>query len=115
PRRALLLAPFTIHAAPRPASSPLSLPDALPIARALDDLAEPATRLRRVDAVGIRRRSLHVVHLPAREVRPGHGPLLALAVRREEDRKSTRLNSSHVKISYAVFCLKEQKTREYTL
>src|SRR5690606_39721352 len=24
----------------------------------------------------------------------------------EEDRKSTRLNSSHVKISYAVFCLK---------
>src|SRR5690606_41648494 len=25
-----------------------------------------------------------------------------------EDRKSTRLNSSHVKISYAVFCLKKQ-------
>src|SRR5690606_41960079 len=25
------------------------------------------------------------------------------------DRKSTRLNSSHVKISYAVFCLKQQK------
>src|SRR5690606_40010627 len=30
------------------------------------------------------------------------------------DRKSTRLNSSHVKISYAVFCLKKkkQKTRD---
>src|SRR5690606_15814729 len=28
-----------------------------------------------------------------------------------EDRKSTRLNSSHVKISYAVFCLKKKKTR----
>src|SRR5690606_40760664 len=28
-----------------------------------------------------------------------------------EDRKSTRLNSSHVKISYAVFCLKK-KTNE---
>src|SRR5690606_39969676 len=28
-----------------------------------------------------------------------------------EDRKSTRLNSSHVKISYAVFCLKK-KTKE---
>src|SRR5690606_39499252 len=27
-----------------------------------------------------------------------------------EDRKSTRLNSSHVKISYAVFCLKKKKT-----
>src|SRR5690606_41630438 len=26
-----------------------------------------------------------------------------------EDRKSTRLNSSHVKISYAVFCLKKNK------
>src|SRR5690349_23968024 len=28
---------------------------------------------------------------------------------REEDRKSTRLNSSHVEISYAVFCLKKKK------
>ena len=27
------------------------------------------------------------------------------------DRKSTRLNSSHVKISYAVFCLKKKKSR----
>src|SRR5690625_6629011 len=27
------------------------------------------------------------------------------------DRKSTRLNSSHVAISYAVFCLKKKKTR----
>src|SRR5690606_41638646 len=28
------------------------------------------------------------------------------------DRKSTRLNSSHVKISYAVFCLKKKKTEK---
>src|SRR5690606_39517055 len=28
-----------------------------------------------------------------------------------EDRKSTRLNSSHVKISYAVFCLKKKKNQ----
>src|SRR3989442_9796716 len=27
----------------------------------------------------------------------------------DEDRKSTRLNSSHVRISYAVFCLKKKK------
>src|SRR3712207_7801596 len=35
----------------------------------------------------------------------------------EEDRKSTRLNSSHANISYAVFCLKKKKTHEtaYTL
>src|SRR5690606_6720085 len=30
-----------------------------------------------------------------------------------EDRKSTRLNSSHVKISYAVFCLKKKKKHTY--
>src|SRR5215469_620913 len=30
--------------------------------------------------------------------------------RRGRDRKSTRLNSSHVEISYAVFCLKKKKT-----
>src|SRR5690554_7692786 len=29
----------------------------------------------------------------------------------DEDRKSTRLNSSHVRISYAVFCLKKKKLR----
>src|SRR5436305_8125049 len=28
----------------------------------------------------------------------------------EQDRKSTRLNSSHVRISYAVFCLKKKTT-----
>src|SRR5574343_1226076 len=28
-----------------------------------------------------------------------------------EDRKSTRLNSSHITISYAVFCLKKKKTQ----
>src|SRR5690606_39450448 len=32
---------------------------------------------------------------------------------REQDRKSTRLNSSHVKISYAVFCLKKKKKEIY--
>src|SRR5438552_7935130 len=31
-----------------------------------------------------------------------------------EDRKSTRLNSSHQIISYAVFCLKKKKTNNYS-
>src|SRR3712207_9198089 len=31
----------------------------------------------------------------------------------EADRKSTRLNSSHANISYAVFCLKKKKTHTY--
>src|SRR5699024_11769351 len=30
----------------------------------------------------------------------------------DRDRKSTRLNSSHVSISYAVFCLKKKKRRQ---
>src|SRR3989442_8773835 len=29
-----------------------------------------------------------------------------------QDRKSTRLNSSHVRISYAVFCLKKKKRKQ---
>src|SRR5204863_8994768 len=32
-----------------------------------------------------------------------------------EDRKSTRLNSSHVEISYAVFCLKKKKKQKHRL
>src|SRR5207302_2997289 len=36
------------------------------------------------------------------------GNLVRRRIRR--DRKSTRLNSSHVKISYAVFCLKKKKS-----
>src|SRR5256885_5005163 len=40
---------------------------------------------------------------------------IELAVARcREDRKSTRLNSSHLVISYAVFCLKKKKRREMT-
>src|SRR2546429_1469977 len=35
--------------------------------------------------------------------------------RRQTDRKSTRLNSSHGYISYAVFCLKKKKHRAYSL
>src|SRR3712207_8928237 len=36
--------------------------------------------------------------------------LVALEVRGGRDRKSTRLNSSHANISYAVFCLKKKKS-----
>src|SRR2546426_11399964 len=32
--------------------------------------------------------------------------------KRPQDRKSTRLNSSHLVISYAVFCLKKKKKKE---
>src|SRR6266568_4669961 len=41
---------------------------------------------------------------------PRTGHHIAWSVARELDRKSTRLNSSHSSISYAVFCLKKKKT-----
>src|SRR5256885_12063070 len=34
-----------------------------------------------------------------------------MIIRTAEDRKSTRLNSSHLVISYAVFCLKKKKMK----
>src|SRR5215475_5752897 len=40
---------------------------------------------------------------------PGPGGECAGDMEPPSDRKSTRLNSSHVKISYAVFCLKKKK------
>src|SRR5687768_17624144 len=40
-----------------------------------------------------------------------HGAELALKAR-DRDRKSTRLNSSHGYISYAVFCLKKKKKKK---
>src|SRR2546430_11416199 len=61
-----------------------------------------ATRDRRGD----RPRSGRVVAQLAVEVVP---PTVRRAARRQ-GRKSTRLNSSHSQISYAVFCLKKKKT-----
>src|SRR2546426_4560821 len=37
------------------------------------------------------------------------------SLRRLRDRKSTRLNSSHLVISYAVFCLKKKKKEQYRI
>src|SRR5690349_22952413 len=39
--------------------------------------------------------------------------MILMALADLEDRKSTRLNSSHVEISYAVFCLKKKKKKKY--
>src|SRR6266487_6441893 len=63
--------------------------------------------------------SLHdALPIPVREVRPRvadllPGPPVADRPRHlARDRKSTRLNSSHPSISYAVFCLKKKKTNQ---
>src|SRR5262245_62754150 len=41
--------------------------------------------------------------------KPGRTPRTQSGASRSRDRKSTRLNSSHLGISYAVFCLKKKK------
>src|SRR3712207_7802726 len=61
--------------------------------------------LRDVDGIGgCGREAVGVVHVHGL-VQQGGDPV---AYRPAEDRKSTRLNSSHANISYAVFCLKKK-------
>src|SRR2546429_4942199 len=45
------------------------------------------------------------------ESEPGHGATFRIELPLLTDRKSTRLNSSHGYISYAVFCLKKKKNQ----
>src|SRR5439155_20657507 len=52
--------------------------------------------------------SVEVGHVMERFVHERFGYIPGLADISPEDRKSTRLNSSHVAISYAVFCLKKK-------
>src|SRR5690606_39933169 len=48
-------------------------------------------------------------HARTSRVRRADDSRLGVGDQQRQDRKSTRLNSSHVKISYAVFCLKKKK------
>src|SRR3712207_8129111 len=85
----------------------LSLHDALPIFAAHEE-QEPELLLQRLDLLAERR---------LRDVEPRRrAPEMQLVRDAQEiaqvpqlDRKSTRLNSSHANISYAVFCLKKKK------
>src|SRR3712207_7472151 len=83
----------------------LSLHDALPIFVLLLTQGRRLLLQRAVldvTRIARRRRRVGVVHdLPR--------PDVAVRVVVAEDRKSTRLNSSHANISYAVFCLKKKK------
>src|SRR3712207_7178122 len=50
---------------------------------------------------------------PRGRARAPRGPRPEPPAERGRDRKSTRLNSSHANISYAVFCLKKKKKLKY--
>src|SRR5438874_6977792 len=100
--------PLTLY----PPSSPQSLPFFfffLLIRRPPRSTLFPYTTLFRSDDPFLTRM------LPTSEPRPApvlpRGRRRASAPRRR-DRKSTRLNSSHVEISYAVFCLKKKKKKK---
>src|SRR5207249_11107385 len=94
----------------RPPMSPLSLHDALPICLAI----EPAAHGEVAGAHGeLSREQGRVGGVADGDEQAGHRERLCCAsgeraqAHAAQDRKSTRLNSSHVSISYAVFCLKK--------
>src|SRR5437588_4634625 len=90
---------FSFHDTPTSQISTLSLPDALPISQFVAHL-----RALEVDAAELTDPSRQ----PEQPAQLAH--LHAPTAAHGEDRKSTRLNSSHTVISYAVFCLKKKTT-----
>src|SRR5207302_10241955 len=101
---------LSLHTCLGPAS-PLSFPtrrssDLLPAALRLHFASDSVTG--RAPAIVARTRS------DRKMMRSLFIIFLSLLVLATIDRKSTRLNSSHVKISYAVFCLKKKNTRKTT-
>src|SRR5207249_10737746 len=94
-----------------PPPSTLSLHDALPIFDARLDRPDPldggVRLLGEGGPVGLGPFPRRVVgdEDPRSVLAMGHGR----EIRARADRKSTRLNSSHVSISYAVFCLKKKR------
>src|SRR5205807_8480537 len=105
--------PTSFSSAPLPPTAPptLSLHDALPI------LAPEYPVHTASNALGVWRTHLTVplmrtgVAIGAITIRRSEVRRMVMAPMATQDRKSTRLNSSHLVISYAVFCLKKKKTK----
>src|SRR2546429_7348572 len=95
----------------RPPRSTLSLHDALPISNSAPLRSWGAFFVRNWPTLSILAAAPSCLGIRVRgeqlAVRPVHNV--------EKDRKSTRLNSSHGYISYAVFCLKKQNLPPRTL
>src|SRR5690606_41230998 len=105
---------LSTHPAP-PLISTLSLHDALPISIielsqdlvARHDGEVPRNLEELVQLRGVGRKTASVVLAEM-----WGEPAIAVDTHVKRDRKSTRLNSSHVKISYAVFCLKKKTKKK---
>src|SRR2546430_13916895 len=83
----------------------LSLHDALPICAELHPRRDLDDLVGGVETHRLDRRRIERLELSAGAERSAFGESALVA-----DRKSTRLNSSHSQISYAVFCLKKKKS-----
>src|SRR5699024_12291720 len=103
---------FFLYVDPSPPQiSPLSLHDALPISTDLTSVREYLAVTKA--SVSQMLASLEKRGLLVRQIDPTNRRNLIVTL--TSDRKSTRLNSSHVSISYAVFCLKKKTLRpDYT-
>src|SRR5207245_9726486 len=92
---------------------PLSLHDALPILLLAPDFMEEIFKLPfelNIEIVG----SFLYFYVKGRRNVDEQEMLRLLSRAFDSDRKSTRLNSSHGSISYAVFCLKKKKDKYIT-
>src|SRR5207248_10881347 len=108
-----VLCHFLFNASPPPVTYTLSLHDALPILQTFPSRLRPRRQesrrfgeLRTV-GIGAMPNRAQVAVGPSRCCRVPRGRRSRPSGAR--DRKSTRLNSSHRTISYAVFCLKKKK------
>src|SRR5947209_15653476 len=66
----------------------------------------------KITGIPVARSDAHRIRLLS-SVHTGHMSTAGSNVTRVIDRKSTRLNSSHANISYAVFCLKKKKKKKH--
>src|SRR5262245_62198803 len=72
------------------------------------------TTCSRADSIAARRTEARPSSEDSRSPHGGHRRAWSHRGHAGRDRKSTRLNSSHLGISYAVFCLKKKKNTQHT-
>src|SRR5207302_5652705 len=107
--------PSLVHHPHPPPIYTLSLHDALPISNAgVSNILFKNDTLSGTDSSGITSSSNNGMRIKSYSSVGGlvstvtYEGICMTRVKTSPDRKSTRLNSSHVKISYAVFCLKKK-------
>src|SRR5699024_12377422 len=110
-----LLSPTALTRPASPAVHALSLHDALPISECGVSgqllLTQPPRWCVPAGAGNHRDRVAGREGIGGGVIYPAVVELELVGLSGQQDRKSTRLNSSHVSISYAVFCLKKKTTR----